>query len=106
MNSKKGKTAVVDFQSLVVPINQCSKNEVIEKYRNHEADVGSCTVQVALLTQRIEQLKVHFAKNHKDNSSRRGMMRLISERKGLLAYLRKTNPGQYKALIGSLGLRK
>ena len=83
-----------------------SKNKVIDQYRVHGTDTGSPEVQVALLTNKIEELAKHFQKHVKDNTSKRGMMRLISRRKGLLEYVKRSDIERYRKLIGSLGLRK
>lgn len=82
------------------------KPELVKKMQLHGSDVGSPEVQVALLTQRIVQLTSHFASHHGDVHSARGMMKLISRRKSLLAYLKSKDVDRYKNLIGTLGLRK
>ena len=79
---------------------------VIKKFGKTETDTGSASVQIALLTERIEELQSHFKEHKKDNHSRTGLMRLINQRKTLLAYLKKTNTPSYDALIDKLGLRK
>lgn len=83
-----------------------SKKKMIDQYKVHGTDTGSPEVQVALLTNRIEELAQHFQRHVKDNTSRRGMMRLISRRKGLLEYVKRSDLERYRKLIGSLGLRK
>lgn len=82
------------------------KSNLIEKYRQHPTDTGSPEVQVALLTERINDLTGHFKIHHKDNHSRRGLLMMVSQRKRLLEYLKRKNVERYKALIKSLGLRK
>ena len=82
------------------------KAQVINKYRLNDKDCGSPEVQIALITDRLEILGEHFKGNPKDNHSRRGMMRAISRRKKMLAYLKDESPERYKAVIASLGLRK
>lgn len=82
------------------------KNELVEKFRTHPSDTGSPEVQVALLTERINGLSDHFKAHKKDHHSRRGLLMLVSQRKGLLEYLKRKNVGRYKTLIKSLGLRK
>ena len=79
---------------------------VIKKFGKTETDTGSTSVQIALLTKRIEELQSHFKEHKKDNHSRTGLMRLINQRKTLLAYLKKTNVASYETLIDKLGLRK
>ena len=82
------------------------KQELIEKFRTHSTDTGSPEVQVALLTERINDLTEHFKKHQKDHHSRRGLLMMVSARKGLLEYLRRKNVERYKNLIKVLGLRK
>jgi small subunit ribosomal protein S15 len=77
-----------------------------ETYRRHESDTGSAEVQVALLTDRINGLSEHFKVHGKDHHSRRGLLRLVSQRRRLLEYLRRTGPDRYQALIDRLGLRR
>jgi small subunit ribosomal protein S15 len=82
------------------------KAEVIQNYQRVERDTGSPEVQVALLTTRINQLGEHFAKHKKDTHSRQGLLRMINNRRTLLAYLKRVSTERYKALIGRLGLRR
>ena len=78
------------------------KNEIIAKYALHEGDTGSPEVQIALLTQRINHLKTH----QKDNHSRRGLLKMVGKRRGLLNYLKEVDIERYRAIIASLGIRK
>jgi small subunit ribosomal protein S15 len=78
----------------------------LETYRLHETDTGSSELQVALLTDRINGLSEHFKLHVKDHHSRRGLLRLVSQRRRLLEYLRRTKPERYQALIERLGLRR
>lgn len=82
------------------------KSELIEKFRTHESDTGSPEVQVALLTERINGLTMHFQEHKKDHHSRRGLLMLVSQRKSLLEYLKRKDVGRYRKLIKELGLRK
>jgi small subunit ribosomal protein S15 len=82
------------------------KAETVEAYRVHERDTGSPEVQIALLTERINGLSEHFKFHTKDHHSRRGLLKLVSQRRRLLDYLRRTDPGRYQALIARLGLRR
>ena len=82
------------------------KQDLITTYRNHETDTGSPEVQIALLTERINHLNEHLKANHKDHHSRRGLLKMVGKRKGLLAYLMKTDINRYRAIIEKLGLRK
>jgi small subunit ribosomal protein S15 len=87
-------------------IDKEKKTEIISNFSRGDADTGSPEVQVAILTERISNLTGHFQTHKKDNHSRTGLMRLINQRKTLLAYLKKTNTTSYDALIDKLGLRK
>ena len=82
------------------------KQEVIKEYANSSEDTGSPEVQVAVLTERIVNLTGHFKLHAKDNHSRRGLLKLVSQRRGLLDYLRKVDTERYRTLIGRLGLRR
>ncbi|HET6638342.1 MAG TPA: 30S ribosomal protein S15 [Gemmatimonadota bacterium] len=81
------------------------KTAVIEKYRAHEKDSGSTRVQVALLTERINDLTEHFRVHKKDNHSRRGLLKMVGQRRRLLEYMRRTDLDGYRQLIQELGLR-
>ncbi len=80
--------------------------EIIEKYKTHDTDTGSCAVQVALLTDRIAYLTDHFQQHSKDHHSRRGLLKLVGQRRSLLKYLQKKDITQYRSLIQELGIRK
>ena len=82
------------------------KNEIIKEYARHEGDTGSPEVQVALLPERINHLNEHLATNKKDHHSRRGLLLMVGQRRGLLAYLKDTDIERYRDLIARLGLRK
>ena len=82
------------------------KLATIDANRVHESDTGSPEVQVALLTERINGLSAHFEVHEKDHHSRRGLLKLVSQRRRLLNYLRRTEPDRYRALIEKLGLRR
>ncbi|MCG9893689.1 MAG: 30S ribosomal protein S15 [Thermosynechococcaceae cyanobacterium MS004] len=84
---------------------QEKKQEIIGAYQVHETDTGSADVQVAMLTARISRLSEHLKTNKKDHSSRRGLLKLIGQRKNLLAYIVKHNPEHYRELITRLGIR-
>ncbi len=81
------------------------KHEIINEYQIHETDTGSADVQVAMLTERINKLSAHLKGNKKDHASRRGLLKMIGQRKRLLAYIQKQDRDRYKALIGRLGIR-
>jgi ribosomal protein S15, bacterial/organelle len=83
-----------------------AKIEIIGQYKTHEADTGSPEVQVALLTKRINGLTEHFKTHAKDNHSRRGLLKLVSQRRRLLDYLRSKNADRYREVISRLGIRK
>jgi len=80
--------------------------EFIESYRTHDSDTGSPEVQVALLTERITNLTEHFKTHHKDHTSRRGLLKLVGQRRRLLNYLKNQDINRYRELISRLGLRK
>ncbi len=82
------------------------KSSIIAEYGRHEGDTGSPEVQVALLTARINHLNEHLKLNKKDHHSRRGLLLMVGQRRGLLDYLKKTDIEGYRALIAKLGLRK
>ena len=83
-----------------------TKQELIAKFGGDEKNTGATEVQIALLTARINDLQRHFKENPKDHHSRRGMYKMIGQRRGLLAYLKKKDIERYRALIERLGLRK
>ena len=82
------------------------KNDIIEKYRLHESDTGSPEVQIALLSERITYLTDHFKEHKHDFHSRRGLLKLVGQRRRLLDYLKTKEFKRYKDVIGSLGLRR
>ncbi len=81
------------------------KDQVIEKYRKHDQDSGSPEVQIALLTERINMLSDHFKMHKGDHHSRRGLLKMVGQRKRLLSYLKKKDLDGYRGLIKELGLR-
>ena len=83
-----------------------TKQEIIAKYALHEGDTGSPEVQIALLTARINHLNEHFKTHAKDFHSRRGLLKMVGQRKGLLNYIKSKDVVKYRELIASLGLRK
>ena len=89
-----------------MPLDKNVKEQLIEKYRVTENDTGSSEVQISLLTSRINSLTAHLRNNKHDQSSKRGLLKLVGTRRKLLRYLRSTNPDRYITLINDLGLRK
>lgn len=83
-----------------------TKKTIIEKHRLHESDTGSPEVQVALLTERISYLTEHFKVHKKDHHSRRGLLKLVGQRRRLLDYLKSKDVERYKTIIADLGIRK
>jgi len=81
-------------------------SEITQKFRRKESDTGSPEVQIALMTERINQLTEHMRIHKKDHASRRGLLGLVSKRNGMLNYLRINDRNKYVAVIGKLGLRK
>ena len=82
------------------------KIEIINEYKRDEADTGSAEVQVALLTERINELTEHLKVHKKDNHSRRGLLKMVGQRRNMLNYLQKKDEERYKVLVEKLGLRK
>ncbi|MBI3935776.1 MAG: 30S ribosomal protein S15 [Betaproteobacteria bacterium] len=87
-------------------VTSSQKAEIVKEYQRGKGDTGSPEVQVALLTARITDLTEHFKTHVKDHHSRRGLLRMVSRRRKLLDYLKKTNADTYRAVIDRLGLRK
>ena len=82
------------------------KKEIIEKFKTHDTDTGSSEVQIALLSDRISYLTDHFQNHQKDHHSRRGLLKLVGQRRSLLNYLKKKDINWYRTLIKELGIRK
>ncbi len=87
-------------------LESTKKKEIIASYKMHEKDTGSAFVQIALLTERINQLSKHFDLHKKDHHSRQGLLKMVSTRRRLLAYLRKHDTKKYEEFLSKLGLRK
>jgi len=87
-------------------LDKGEKTDIIKKFELHKGDTGSTEVQVALLTERINQLTGHMAANRHDHHSQRGLLKLVGQRKRLLAYLSREDVSRYHSLIARLGLRK
>jgi small subunit ribosomal protein S15 len=87
-------------------LHAVQKANIIEKYRTHDSDTGSPEVQIALLSERINYLTEHFKTHKKDHHSRRGLLKLVSQRRRQLDYLKRTDVERYRSLIGRLNLRK
>lgn len=87
-------------------ITQERKNELIQTHKTHESDTGSPEVQVAILTENIQNLTSHFRDHKKDHHSRRGLLKMVGQRRKLLAYLKNTDVRRYSTLIEKLGLRR
>ncbi|TAM09008.1 MAG: 30S ribosomal protein S15 [Nevskiaceae bacterium] len=89
-----------------MPLSVEQKRAVIEKYARSKGDTASPEVQVALLSERINGLGGHFSANVKDNHSRRGLLKMVNQRRKLLDYLKRKDEGRYTQLIANLGLRR
>jgi small subunit ribosomal protein S15 len=87
-------------------IAQARKREIVTENQHHESDTGSPEIQIALLTERIQQLTEHLKRHRKDHSSRRGLLKMVGKRSSLLKYLTRTDRGRYQRIINRLGLRK
>lgn len=91
---------------MAASVSPVRKQETIGKFQQHEGDTGSPEVQVALLSERISHLTEHLKNNHKDHHSRRGLLKMVGQRRALLDYLKRKNLDRYKKLIETLGLRR
>jgi small subunit ribosomal protein S15 len=89
-----------------VPLTKDKKTDLISSYRKHDSDTGSPEVQVALLSERINYLTEHFKTHAKDHHSRRGLLKLVGQRRRLLDYLKSKDTARYAELIKRLGIRK
>ena len=89
-----------------MPLVRETKDRLVAEHATHEGDTGSPEVQVALLTERIKDLTEHLKQFPRDNHSRRGLLKLVGQRRRLLAYLVRKDPARYRAAIGRLGLRR
>lgn len=82
------------------------KSKIIGEHKVHDKDTGSANVQIAMVSRQIDELATHLKKNPKDNHSRRGLLKMVSKRRKLLSYLKKTEPSLYEKLIKKLELKK
>ena len=89
-----------------MPLAKDAKSAVVDQYATHDGDTGSPEVQIALLTERIKSLTDHLRSFPKDNHSRRGLLKLVGQRRRLLAYLVRHDVDRYRTVISSLGLRR
>ncbi|WP_202077179.1 30S ribosomal protein S15 [Caldalkalibacillus salinus] len=87
-------------------LTQERKNELINEFKVHDQDTGSPEVQIAILTEKINYLNEHLREHKKDHHSRRGLMKMVGQRRNLLAYLRNNDVSRYRNLINKLGLRR
>ncbi len=88
-----------------MPLDVAEKTELIKEFETHEGDTGSPEVQIAIFDKRIKQLQEHLNMHKHDQSSRRGLLKLVGKRRRLLKYLRKQHPDRYREIIQRLGLR-
>ena len=89
-----------------MPLDGTEKAELITDFATHDGDTGSAEVQIAIFDRRIKQLQEHLRVHKHDESSRRGLLKLVGKRRRLLAYLRKRHPERYRAILDRLGLRR
>jgi small subunit ribosomal protein S15 len=89
-----------------MPMTQSDKSGVVAKYRRSANDTGSPEVQIALLSERINGLGQHFGTHKRDHASRRGLLKMVNQRRKLLDYLKSTSPEKYQSVVESLGLRR
>jgi small subunit ribosomal protein S15 len=95
-----------DKEVEIMAFTKETKGQVIQKYQTKEGDTGSPEVQIAILTERINNLNGHLQSNKKDHHSRRGLLKMVGQRRGLLNYLKAKDIERYRAIIEKLGLRK
>jgi small subunit ribosomal protein S15 len=105
-HEKRGSNPTNTQEVRKVVLSAGAKKEVIERFKIHEKDTGSPEVQIALLTSRIQYLTDHFKVHKKDHHSRRGLLKLVGQRRRLLNYLKKKDVEKYRNLIQELGIRK
>ena len=98
--------AKYEFKVRIMTTTKELKKQAISEYKTSDNDTGSSAVQIAILTKRINHLTEHMRSNKKDYASRRGLLRMVSKRRGLLDYVRANDPQGYLDLIGRLGIRK
>jgi small subunit ribosomal protein S15 len=91
---------------MIMTLSQGEKTELIEQFAAHDEDTGSPEVQIAIFDRRIRQLQEHLNGHKHDESSRRGLLKLVGKRRRLLAYLRKNHPDRYRTILERLGLRR
>jgi small subunit ribosomal protein S15 len=97
----------IEERKVVIPVAiEKNKTEIITNYRLHDKDTGSPEVQIAILSERIGYLTEHFRVHTKDHHSRRGLLKLVGQRRKLLDYLKQSNRGRYETIISRLGIRK
>ena len=101
-----GFTAVEEDHLSKVALAKEAKEQIVSDFRTHEADTGSPQVQVALLSNRINGLTEHFKTHKKDNHSRRGLLKMVQQRRSLLDYLKRTDLERYHEVVNRLGLRR
>lgn len=87
-------------------LEKIKKQQIIENYRLHDSDTGSPEVQIAILTERINHLNEHLKEHKKDHHSRRGLLKMVGKRRGLLNYLKEKDIERYRAIVDKLNLRK
>ncbi len=101
-----GNNPIIRLKEETVALTVDQKSDIINRFRLHDADTGSPEVQVALLSERINYLTDHFKTHAKDHHSRRGLIKLVGQRRRLLNYLKKKDIDRYRSLIDTLGLRR
>jgi len=101
---REQKSGCVRLERMALETEQ--KAEIIEQYQIHEGDTGSPEVQIAILTRRIQDLTRHLVENKHDHHSRRGLLKMVGQRRRMLKYLNRKDPERYRTLIASLGLRR
>lgn len=103
-SSGVAKYKTLCYYAGMIPVKE--KNDIISKFRIHDTDTGSSDVQIAVLSEEIGRLAGHLEKHPKDNHSRRGLLKMVAQRKKLLTYLSRENEDRYQVVIKKLGLKK
>lgn len=98
--------SIIQTLTETMSLTQQRKQELMSEYQIHETDTGSADLQVAILTERINQLTQHLKSNDKDHSSRRGLLKMIGRRRNLLTYIQQRDQERYQQLIARLGIRR
>ncbi len=106
LDTTRSDSSIENREQVSAVLAPAKKTDIISNFRTHDSDTGSPEVQIAILSERIGELTEHFKTHKKDHGSRRGLLMLVSKRRRLLDYLKKTDSDRYRDVIGKLGIRK